>query len=340
MAFQHAGRLLKTWRRTLIFAHQRPDGDSLGAMVTMARVMTGHGHTPLPFIYDELPERYRFLALACDFQRWSSQQPPTADISADGILILDTGSWSQLEPIAAFLRTCRLPRIIVDQHATSDDLSGPGAETIRVADQTAASTCTLIFEWCQALNWPIDATSGEALLTGIATDTGWFRFSNTDPRTLTAAANLLACTRVHPDVLYSRLYDTWSTARLRLKAQMLGTLELHANDSVAIIHLTREMFQRAGAEPADSEELVNEPMATANILVTALLIEQQDGRTRVNFRSKSPEVCGRDIDVAAIARSFGGGGHSRAAGARIEGPLSEVHNRVLDAIMNVIRQQA
>ncbi len=330
----------------MILSHDRPDGDALGSIGAMKRIIEAAGRSAVAFIYDELAPRYRFLDAILPGRVSTSRMPvplgtftrwPAADLAAldaqfDGVLILDTCSWGQLEPAAAFLRQTRLPKLIVDHHVTRDDLTGASPDILCLIDPTAASTCVLLHEWCAAMNWKFDESAAEALFTGVTTDTGWFRFSNTDGRTMRTAAALLDA-GVRADRMHARLLDSYSPARLRLMCEMLSTLQFHAGGAVALMWLTKDMFDRSGAVIADTEDLVNEPMAVEQVIVTVMLTDMADGKIRVNLRSKSPEIAGRDIDVAAIAGQFGGGGHRRAAGTRVPAPLDEVRNRMLAAVM-------
>jgi len=332
---KQAGELLETWPRTMLLTHDRPDGDGLGAMVAVKRIIEDQGRQATAFLYDKIPGRYAFLGETCALEQWRDQNPASIDEQFDGIAILDTCSWSQLEPVADYLRASRLPRIVVDHHATRDELVGEQVKALYLADTTAASVCEMIVRWSRAMGWTIDAAAGEALFTGIATDTGWFRFSNTSTETL-ASAGILIEDGVRPEVLYARLYESWSPARIRLKALILATLELHADDSVAVMTLTKEMLDQARAQTGDAEELVNEPMSIGSVLMTILLSELDDGLVRANFRSRAPMVCGRDVDVAALASRFGGGGHRRAAGARIAGALAQVRPQIIEAALAAV----
>jgi len=333
---KQAGRVLERWPRTMVLTHERPDGDGLGALAALKRVIGLSGRQATAFVYDTLPARYVFLGESGVFERWQDQDPATIDARYDGIVILDTCSWSQLEPVANYLRASSRPRIVIDHHTTHDELTGDQAEALYLIDPTAASVCGLIARWTKAMNWPVDTVAGEALFTGMATDTGWFRFPNTDRETLQAASVLIE-SGIRPEVLYARLYESWSPARLRLKAHVLATLQLHAQDAVGVMSLTHEMLERAQASSTDSEELVNELMSIGSVVVAILLSDLDDGLVRVNFRSRSPAVCGRDVDVAALAQSFGGGGHRRAAGARIAGNLAQVRQQVIEAAIAALK---
>lgn len=341
--FEQAGRCLEGWKRTMILAHDRPDGDALGAMAAMWRVIKAAGREATAFIYDELPGRYAFLGTptqshghdnraACDFRRWPAEAFESIDARFDGILILDTNSWSQLKPVAECLRASVLPRIVVDHHANSDGISANRAGDVNMVDPSASATCQIVHAWCDAMAWPLDGPAADALFTGLATDTGWFRHSNTDARAMQAAADLIDL-GVRPDVLYGRLYASFPLSRVKLAAEMLGTLTLCADGSAAVMCITPEMFHRSGASKAETEDLVNEPLSAEAVIVSVLLVDAGAGEIRASFRSKSPEVCGRDIDVAAIAGRFGGGGHRRAAGARLPGELADATRLVSEAVI-------
>jgi bifunctional oligoribonuclease and PAP phosphatase NrnA len=333
---KRAGNRVAGWGRTMILSHDRADGDALGAMAAMKRILQGIGHQATSFVADAVPARYEFVNDIGQFQQWQPGDPAKIDALFDGILIVDTCSWPQLESVADYLRATRLPKVVVDHHATHDTLSANGTDDVYVIDPTSASACGLVFEWCEAMAWPIDCRAAEAIFTGIAADTGWFRFSNTDGRTLRAAAGLLERCGLRADLLYAKLNASHSPARLSLVCQALSTLEFHAGGRVAVFELTREMFEKAGANPNDAEELVNEPMNTRSVWATVLLTDMDDGLVRLNFRSKSPELIGRNIDVAAIARVLGGGGHHRAAGARLPGRLADVRPQVIAAIVAAV----
>jgi len=341
--FEQAGRELQSWGRALILTHDRPDGDALGAIGAMRQIIQAQGRHAEACVYQEVAPRYKFLAEACGLTLWPFLESPAtrphpepvsladAESRFDGVVILDTSTWNQLEPVAGFLRATRLPKIVVDHHATRDDLAGQSQQLFNIIDETAASACSLLYEWSRRMGWTLDAPARSAIFSGLTTDTGWFRFPSTDGRTLRAAGELIEA-GVRPDVMYARLYEGHRPARLRLLREALDTLRMVDKGGIAVMWLTRPMFLLSDAQPSDSEDMVNEPLAIGSVVVSVLLSEMEGGVIRVNFRSRSPEIAGRDIDVAAIARHFGGGGHRRAAGARVEGRLDEVREQVIEAV--------
>jgi phosphoesterase RecJ-like protein len=198
-------------------------------------------------------------------------------------------------------------------------------------DETASATALIIHDWAQAAGWPLDDHARLALYVGLVTDTGWFRFANTDARTLTTAAALVA-SGVRPAQVFEQVYQNEPAARVRLLAAVMSTLELHHHDRLAVMTITRQAFAQTGASPTDTEDLVNYPLQVATVDVSVLLVEQEDGGTRVSFRSKAPSETRPDIDVATVAKDFAGGGHRRAAAARVSAPVDRVKTLVIDRV--------
>ncbi len=328
--FRDAADWIREWRRPLLISHAKPDGDAIGSLVAMRSLLAKRGVAATAILFDPLPERYaslgRFAPLPVLVH---SKDSASIFDSADGLIILDTCSLSQLEPIAEWIRHTRIPKLAVDHHGTRDDLADR-----YLIDVSAPANCSILFDWAKEMGWVVDAEAAEALFVGIATDTGWFRHSNTNARAMSASAELVNL-GVRPNELFESIYMQDSLGRVRLLREALSTLELHASDCLAIMTLSRDSFTRAGAKPSDTEEIVNEPLRIGTAVVSVLLVEQDDGIIRVNLRSKPPvEGLSRvDVDVAAIARAFGGGGHRRAAGVRIAGELSVVAKTVCEAVM-------
>ncbi|MCB9868041.1 MAG: hypothetical protein H6816_15550, partial [Phycisphaerales bacterium] len=242
---------------------------------------------------------------------------PLAD--ADGIIVLDTCSFSQLTPVADFLRETAAPIIALDHHRTRDLPC-----TRYLVDAESAAASLLLFDWARAADWPLPAEAAALLFVGIATDTGWFRHSNTSPAALRAAADLLD-RGVDLDHWYQTLYLADPTRALRARSAAMASLELHPDDRVAVMMVTQQTLREIGANPTDLEEVVNAPMSAAQVEVSILLTEREDGTTKASLRSK-----GR-IDVAQLAAHFGGGGHTRAAGARLQLSLADAQKALLAA---------
>ena len=328
-SFRDIANWIAGWRRPLLISHAKPDGDALGSLVAMRSLLAKRGVAATAILFDPIPDRYARLGRFSPLPVLVNTSDPASILdSADGLIVLDTCSFSQLEPVAEWIRHTRIPKLAVDHHSTRDDLADR-----YLIDVSAPANCSILFDWAKEIGWAIDAEAAEALFVGIATDTGWFRHSNTDARALSACAELVKL-GVRPNELFESIHLQDSPGRVRLLREALSTLELLASDRLAVMTLPGESFARAGAKSSDTEEIVNEPLRIASVVVSVLLVEQGDGVIRVNLRSKPPldGLSRIDVDVASLARAFGGGGHRRAAGVRITGELSVVAKTVCEAV--------
>ncbi len=311
---------IQKMQRPLLLSHQRPDGDSLGSLLAMRSLLAGMGKQPILCVFDDIPPRYRWLTGDELAIGWDESAPS----ASDGVIIMDTCTYNQLAPAAAWLRDVKTDAsrtiIAIDHHLTRDPLAD-----IELVDTTAAAACVILYEWADHCGIAIDGDTARALFVGIATDTGWFRFSNTDPRALRAAAELLT-KDIKPDVIYRNIYDSESAQRYSLRAAALAATEWFDDGNVGVITITADMFARTSSTPMDTEDLVNEPLKRADTEVAIFLVEQKSGGDQIvkaSLRSKSK------VDVAAIAQSLGGGGHARAAGVRLSGSIADAKSTLL-----------
>ncbi len=312
------------WRRPLLLTHARPDGDALGCLVAMRSILRSVGAAPLALLYETPPAKYDLLTKSEPFPIWGDSVHE-ADLDAiDGVLVMDTCTYNQLEPIAEWLRrnagSPTRPVVAMDHHQTRDELADE-----YLVDELAAAACEILYTWASTCDWSLDESAVRALFVGIATDTGWFRFSNTRSVTLEIAADLVR-RGASPDETYGLLYQNESAARIRLFGAALNAMELHDGGRLAVLPVSKAMFERCGAVPADTEDLVNEPLRIAGVEAVVLLAEPADettGPIKVSLRSKG------GVNVATVAARLGGGGHERAAGVRIAGTLADVCAKVL-----------
>jgi phosphoesterase RecJ-like protein len=256
----------------------------------------------------------------------SDGQPPRGE--PDLIVVLDTGAWTQLETIAAWLRERRERVVGIDHHAKGDDVA-----PMRLVDVTAASTTQVLVDVLDAMGAELTGGSGgvaEALFVGLATDTGWFRYSNADARALRVAARLLE-TGVDKSRLYQTIEETFLPARLGLLGRALASLEFARNGTVAIMRLRPDDFRATGGRVEDISELVNTPMSVRSVRVSILLAQAGPKGTKLSFRSK-PDAPGGVVDVNLLAQRFGGGGHMHAAGASVNQDVDAAREALLDVL--------
>lgn len=325
-AFLQAGQWLRASRHPAVLTHTRPDGDAIGCLLAVRQLCRALHKRCLAVSLDPLAPRYEFLVRSDPLAFWPEPSTARGVAEADLLIVVDTSSVDQLGPAAGQVLRRDRRTMVIDHHVSSDPIG-----ELRIVDPSAAAACLLIAEWFDVLAWSPDPRAKEALFVGMATDSGWFRFGNTDARLMRRAAELIG-PQVEPSRIFAQLYNQDSPARVRLLGAMLDTLELHADRRLAIACITREMLGRSRAGLGDTEELVQELYRLGGVMAAALCVELADGLTKVSLRSRCP------LDVAAIASRWGGGGHRPAAGARVPGPLDEVKREVIEAMTRGLAQ--
>jgi phosphoesterase RecJ-like protein len=317
-------QLVQRHQRFLLTTHVRPDGDGLGSQLALADALERQGKQVRLVITSRMPARYEFLDRAGRIERFTP--PGTAWQDAEAVIVLDTGTWKQLDEFGPFLARLTVPKVVIDHHQTQDNLGA-----LRLVDTTAEATGRLVYEAILALNGEVPEAAADLLFAAVAMDTGWFRHANTTAATFDLAAGLVRA-GAKPEALYEQLFEQNTLGRSKLMGLVLERLQVTAEGRVAYTEIHREDYARTGALPPDSEDLVNYTRNLAGVQVGLLFMEQPRGGIKVSFRSRPP------VNVAQVAEHFGGGGHKLASGAVVEAPLAEVRQRVLEAVVAALRR--
>jgi len=327
--FKKAVELINKSQSVLITTHIRPDGDACGSIVAMADSLTSLGKKVTPILLSPLPEWYQSLftqnpaILGEDVSIEQLKEGFLAEF--DLIMLVDVNSDSQLPKFADCLKQNEKPVIVFDHHMTGD-----GFGDIELIDTSAAATGMIIFELLKYAGWPITEKIAQALFVAISTDTGWFRFSNTDSRVYKSCAELIE-DGANPAQIYHSLYQNFSFARLKLMSAMLNSLELHFDARYASQHLLQQDFEQSGASYKDTENLIDECQQIGSVEAAALFVELKDGRIKCSLRSRG------DVSVLEIAQKFGGGGHTMAAGVHLQGSLEKAEQLIKAEIEKRLR---
>jgi bifunctional oligoribonuclease and PAP phosphatase NrnA len=315
-------------RRVLITTHVRPDGDALGTAAAMAMGLRSKQIASEVLLFSRLPRKYSFVFKENDIAFHDVEagwpQPFTLD-PYDALLVVDTGTWSQLPGLREHLSGWKKPKLVVDHHLTQEDWAD-----VKLVETTAAAAGEIAVKLLAQWNVPLNRPIATALFLAIASDTGWFQFSNTRPATLRIAADLMEA-GVDTDAMYQRLYQNERAERLALQTRAQDSLELICDGRLAVMRVLKSDFQETRSNVNDTENLINIPLQIRAVEVSILMIEPPDDPViRVSFRSKG------QLDVARFAEQFGGGGHARASGLKLAGTLSEVHDRVVTAMTKAL----
>lgn len=312
--------------RVALSTHINADGDGCGSEVGLARALLAMGLRPVIVNPTPWPDGFRFLL---DRAGDGPGDAAVEDASAKGaaalrgvdlLVVLDIADVKRLGTLADAVRAFSRPKLTIDHHLPSDE---PPSQTV-VSDVSACATGELVFDLLAALDRPLTPAIATALYVAILTDTGGFRFSNTSPRCHAVAAELLAG-GVDPEAMYRRIYASQPVGKLFLLRDALGTLETDAARGLAWISIPAGALERYGVKSEDLDGIVEQPRSIAGTRCAMLFRDLGHGKVKVSFRSTG------DVDVNALARQFGGGGHAKASGAMVPGSLDEVRARVVEA---------
>ncbi len=321
--FQKAVELIDKAESVLVTTHTKPDGDACGCVAAMCEALRALGKKTQPLMLSPVPEWYAFL--------FAGRIPVLGedvrleDLMAgrfDLIVIVDTNGISQLPKFDEYLKRNDAPVLVIDHHETSDGLGD-----VELIDKNAAAAGLIVLDLFKHAGWPLTETIAQAIFVAVATDTGWFQFSNTNSRTLLACAELIDA-GARPTQIYGKMYQNFSQQRFALMVAMLNSLELYLDGRYAVIQVTKQDFARTGAAYSDTENLINEAHRIGTVRASALFIELDDGRIRCSLRSRGGP------DVSQIAAKFGGGGHTMAAGTFLPGPLEHAKQLILAEMQN------
>jgi phosphoesterase RecJ-like protein len=303
----------------------------MGSLLALARALHARGREAEVFLMGPVEGILLELAGPTPCTRLDRGEP--AD-DYDRIVVVDTGAWSQLEPLVPWLRRHHQRVIGFDHHAHGDDVAAR-----RIVDREAASTTMVLMPLLEVMGVRLGGEVGgvaEALFFGLATDTGWFRFANADARAFLAASRLLE-TGLDRSRLYRLSEECHRPQRLGLAARALGSVRFLRGASVAIMTIEPRDFIETGGSIEDLTNIVNLPMTVSTVRVSILLTQTEPGRTKISLRSKPPQDESEAArlegvwDVDRLAQSFGGGGHVHAAGARVNMNLEDALRAVISA---------
>ncbi len=310
--------------RVALITHVNADGDGAGSEVAMWHFLSQLGiraaiTNPTPF-----PSRYGFLLEGTERADKSREAVRHLE-RADAVVVLDIADLGRLGHLGSVLERTKVPVACIDHHVSGGELpDGP-----RLVDPAACATGELVYDLARAVKWKIGEESARALYVALLTDTGGFRFSNTSPRTLQVAANLLEH-GVEPEEIYRLVYANEPEGRVRVIADILETLVVEPA-GLAWVTVPHGALERYGLSADDLEGVVEFPRSIRGVRLALLFRRIANGRTKVSFRSVG------DVDVAELAAKFGGGGHRRASGASLAGELGEVQAKVLRVARAALR---
>ncbi len=318
ITFEQTVDLFRRHHKIFIAAHIAPDGDCLGSALGLTWALRKMGKTVTVTCNDNVSNTFKYLQ---GFAELNPKVPTDEDL----LVFVDGSAADRFGAAYDATKFNGKPVLVIDHHVTNDSFA-----PLNYLDKRAASTAEIIYQIIQALGVPFDRNIAMCLLTGIVTDTLGFRTSSTTVETLKTATALMEAGASIPEII-EHSFNQIPLSSLRLRGKIFSEAKLDGGILWAEVSL--KTLRELGVNGNGTSGIINQLLSVENAKVAVLLIEKENGKIDVGFRSRV------GYDVAAIAARLGGGGHKQAAGALIDGTLQATRERVLAEIKQSLSQR-
>lgn len=314
--FSEAAEFLRSCRDAVILTHRNPDGDCIGAGFAMKDILEALGIRSRVVCHDEFPKRFDFLTETGAGEEFEPQSVIAVDI-ADVQLMGSIG-----ELYGDKVQLC------IDHHISNKDY----AEKTLLRGQ-ATATCEIVYDLAEYMGVKLSSHCAMCIYTGIATDSGCFKYSCTTPKAHIIAAKLMT---EFPDINFARInrymFDVKSKGRMLLESRVNELMELYLGDRLAVIAVTRDMMNEMGVGMEELEGFAPLTIQLEDTEVGILMREREDGEYKCSLRSADA------VNVSAICQTLGGGGHAKAAGCTVRGSIEDAKKQLIEAVGKALGQ--
>ncbi|MBW7473252.1 bifunctional oligoribonuclease/PAP phosphatase NrnA [Paenibacillus oenotherae] len=311
---------IRSAERFLVVSHVQPDGDAISSTLTVGWLLKQLGKAAVLINEGTVPSRLAYMEASGTIMTFNEEEPPTA---YDAIIAVDCADFRRIGLVAGSFPE-GIPLLNIDHHPTNDDFG-----TVNLIRTDAAATVEILHDLIEYAEIPFDQEVATAIYTGLLTDTGGFRYSNTNASVMRIASRMLE-QDVQGHWIADHLLERMTKSQLLLLQRGLNRLSFSADNRIAWIYIAYADMAETGAIGDDLEGLVNYARNVEGVEVGILFKETENGDVKVSMRSVG------QADVAAIAQTFGGGGHVRAAGCKLNGPISEAITAVIDTVRKAL----
>lgn len=302
-------KILKENNNIILLCHAHPDGDTLGSATALAAALRSMGKTVSVKCGDPIPKDFGFMYEGLDNEDFEPELIAAIDIADTKLLGKEfEGIYSDK------INLC------IDHHGSNIMY----AEKVWL-EADSASTAEMIYMLVEALGVRITPHIASCLFTGVTTDTGCFRFSNTTVRTFEIASKLAALGADTYNIIQV-FFETKTKTFAALERLALDSLRMYFSDRCAVICVTQDMYKKSGSDESEVDRLSNLPRQIEGVLVGVTMRELKDGNFKASVRTHG------DIDASAICKRLGGGGHMGAAGCTLTGTKQQAVNALLKEI--------
>ena len=307
ITIEQAANTLLQHDNILILTHHFPDGDKLGSGFALCRALLSLGKKARVCVVGELPKKFEYLCDGMENLQFNEDFICSVDIADESLLGVEK------EKYEGNIDFC------IDHHGSNTRYASES-----LVDSTAAATAEIIIKVISQMKAPITQEIADCIFTGITTDTGCFRYTNTTAQSFRTAAEMVDY-GAHSTEINRVMFDTKSRARLEIERMVLDSMEFFALGRCALICITRKMIDESGAENDELEGLASLPRQVEGVCIGITLRERRDGAYKVSLRTTD------GYNASELCTLFGGGGHAAAGGCTIEGPLENAKQKIVDA---------
>jgi len=306
---------IRTRQRFVLSSHARPDGDSIGSQLAMAYALKAIGKDVTVVNADPAPAPLMAFPGVADIVI-----APAVEGEFDAAIIMECGNLER----TGVSGLERFFVINIDHHPGNSNYG-----QINWFDAGAAACGEMVFDLVGALGIPLTVDIATHVYLAILTDTGSFHYSSISPRTFDICRETLEA-GVDPVAVARNVYDSNNMGRLKLFGAVLSAMQIDPTGRIAIVYLDHEMARAAGGTYEDTEGLINLPLTVKEIQAVVFFKQDEADRYRVSMRSKGA------IDIGAVAKQFGGGGHKNAAGCTVTGPIDALQKDFVERIEEAV----
>lgn len=300
---------LKNCDNVYILTHQSPDGDCIGTGFALHDILRSMGKRSAVLCSDPFPDKFDYIT---NIENNSAFEPDTV-IAVD---VADTRLLGRYEEIyGGRIDLC------IDHHISNTEYA---ARTLLGADSAAA--CEVLYRLACAMGTELSDYAAVCMYTGIATDTGCFKFENTSAETHEIAAQLMRRHKINHAWINREMFDIKTKGMLKIESSVIDAMEYYLDNRLTMVCITKAMLDRLGVEFNELDGCASLPLKVKGVEVGITVKEKSAGEYKVSMRSTG------DVNVSAICQTIGGGGHAKAAGCALEGSLEDVKKILVEAV--------
>lgn len=307
--------IFETKDNFLLTSHTDPDGDSVGSVIGLANFLKSLGKKVVMFNEGHLPERYKFL----DPDGRINFEPLDPDFKPEIVVILECPEIGRIGFVQDFI-TDGMMIVNIDHHPKNTRYGD-----INYIDESACAVAEVLFQIIRSNNHEIAPAVAEPFYAAIASDTGRFKFTNTDSKCFRVASELVKA-GANPKAIADKIFSSHRPGTIKLLGKLLEKLELYNNGKICVLKLKLKDLEQYGVEVADTEGIIDYSLVIAGVKVGILFKEKDESTVKVGLRSQN------GIDISKYARSKGGGGHVNAAGFTVNESFEEAVNVVISEV--------